>query len=134
MDNVIDEKRKAALKKYLRDFPWLWAILQKWHHWSVAIFVQYLTGAELGKSINFSLANAQLWLKGKNYMMGRDTPSEQIVNCTPKEGNHSIADLLYKYKASSPLDVEYVILVFDSEEEGKKLFTIYRPPASQKVW
>jgi len=133
MDKMEDRRKKANLKRYLRDFPWLWAILQSWHHWQVEIRVHNSSTLDLARLIYFPDKEIQIWVKAKNNLMGKDVPSEEMIDITPKIGQYNLVSLVAATSSRHLIDVEFVILV--SIGNGNKyMINIFRPPNSQRFW
>ena len=133
MERIKDAKERANMIKFLRDFPWLWGILQSWHHTRVEIEV--LTCSELSQEIiNFSDRKTQFWIKWSQGI-NREFPAERVDNLTPEQGEHGLGNIIRVYMNCQLLAfyVEYAIVIVEGEDEKKKI-TIYRPPKSQKVW
>lgn len=132
MDAILNQKRKAALKRILKDFPWLWAIRSKWHHWLVVVVVRNATNYEIGRPVSFSDWHFKLWFKIKSHLLGKDESSDEVKEVTPKE-ERSIASVISQYKNQHPThDIEYVVLVCGGDVHQE--IYIYRPSKPQRAW
>lgn len=134
MDPIENRKAKARLKRYLKDFPWLWAILQRWHQWDVNVRVRQIESSstcimrvDYSPEIQF-----QFWIEGENTLMGKDEPADEIRNCTPDEGTHTLHSLIAKSKDSGCFHPEFAIYVY--QNGNKKEIVIFRPPKPQKFF
>ncbi|MCX6740539.1 MAG: hypothetical protein NTZ49_04910 [Candidatus Parcubacteria bacterium] len=125
----------ANLKKYEKDFPWLWRIIAKWHPGFVEINVCYMDYERWDNPWNHFqnwTAERRIWFKIKNQS---NFTYEEVIEVTPEKGRYSLQELKTRYHQMSDVNgIEYIIVVEDIPNSERKIISIFRPPKPKKVF
>jgi len=129
MDKDEYRRKSANLKRYMRDFPWLWGIIKKWHPDLVDIGVYYMDHQNW---IDLRDQTQRIWFKIKDRS---NFPYEEIIEVTPETGVYSLPELKRRFhQMSDVMAIEYIIVTYDVPRTQRKIILVFRPPKPQKVF
>lgn len=136
MDKEVCQKEVAKLKRYLKDFPWLWRIRDVWCHLVVEVRVRYASAGDLWTDVVpvGRAPRVTLWFKVTEKKQGEE--SDKITDYEPHY-SCNLRSAILNFKLTYPeRKVEYVILVYDKSntKDGKEIIVILRPPKPKKFW